>query len=81
MYFWWLQEHLLKTTLLKLARASAILMKKIITQGILTKDMLLRERKLIFIESLSFYFLAFFICRKCDTPNVNFYLPTKKRFL
>ena len=61
MYFWWLQEHLLKTTLLKLARASAILMKKIITQGILTKDMLLRERKLIFIESLSFYFLAFLL--------------------
>ena len=62
-------------------------MKKIITQAILTKDMFcydmksLGERKLIFIESLSFYFLAFFICRKCDTPNVNFYLPTKKRFL
>ena len=30
---------------------------------------------------LSFYFLAFYNCRKCDTPNVNFYLPTKKRFL
>ena len=28
----------------------------------------------------SFYFLAFHICGKCDTPNVNFYLPTKKRF-
>ena len=37
-------------------------------------------RRKIFIESLSFYFLAFYICRKCDTPNVNFYLPTKKRF-
>ena len=54
---------------------------------ILTKNMFcydtksLGEMKLIFIESLSFYFLAFFICRKCDTPNVNFYLPTKKRFL
>ena len=61
-------------------------MKKIITPAILTKDMFgydmksLGERKLLFIESLSFYFLAFFICRKCDTPNVNFYLPTKKRF-
>ena len=57
------------------------------TQAILTKDMFyydmksLGEKKLIFIESLSFYFLAFFICRKCDTPNVNFYLSTKKRFL
>ena len=61
-------------------------MKKIITQAILTKDMFcydmksLGERKLIFIESLSFYFLAFYICRKCDSPNVNFYLPTKKLF-
>ena len=35
----------------------------------------LGERKLIFIESLTFY-----ICRKCDTPNVNFFLGTKKRF-
>ena len=41
----------------------------------------LGERKLIFIEGLSFYILAFFICRKCDTPNVNFYFPIKKRFL
>ena len=44
-------------------------------------DIYRKERKLIFIESLSFNFLAFFICRKCDTPNVNFYLPIKKRFL
>ena len=35
----------------------------------------LGERKLIFIESLAFY-----ICRKCDTLNVNFFLGTKKRF-
>ena len=61
-------------------------MKKKITQVILTKNMFcydmksLGERKLILIESLSFYFLAFYICRKCDTPNVSFYLPTKKRF-
>ena len=41
----------------------------------------LEERKLIFIENLSFYSLTFFICRKCDTSNVNSYLPTKKRFL
>ena len=40
----------------------------------------LGEWKLIFIKSLSFYFLAFHICQKCDTPNVNFCLPTKKRF-
>ena len=40
----------------------------------------LGEWKLIFIKSLSFYFLAFHSCRKCDTPNVNFCLPTKKRF-
>ena len=62
-------------------------MKKIITLAILTKGMFcydmksLGERTLIFIESLSFYFLVFFICLKCDTPNVNFYFPTKKRFL
>ena len=37
-------------------------------------------RRKIFIECLSFYFLAFYICRKCDAPNVNFCLPTKKRF-
>ena len=54
-------------------------MKKIITQAILTKNMFcydmksLGERKLIFIEGLSFYFLAFFICRKCDTSTVNFF--------
>ena len=42
-------------------------MKKIITQAILTKNMFcydmksLGERKLIFIESLSFYFLAFLL--------------------
>ena len=48
--------------------AGAILMKKVIMQAILMKDMLcydmklLGERKLIFIESLSFYSLAFFIC-------------------
>ena len=42
----------------------------------------LGERKLlIFIESLSFYVLACFICQQCDPPNVNFYLPTKKCFL
>ena len=41
----------------------------------------LGERKLTFIKSLSFYFLVFFIWQKFDTPNVNFYLPTKKRFI
>ena len=62
-------------------------MKKIITHAVLTKDMFrydmksLGERKFISIESLSFYFLAFFVCRKCYTPNVDFYLSTKKRFL
>ena len=61
-------------------------MKKIITQAILTKNMFcydmksLGERKLIFFESLSFCFLAFSIYRKSDTPNLNFYLPTKKTF-
>ena len=49
-------------------------MKKIITQTILMKTCsvmiceVITRRKLIFIESSSFYFL-------------NFYLPTKKRFL
>ena len=62
-----------------------------LTQGavmlsLLTKNMFCYDMKslgemiLIFIESLSFYFLAFFICPKCDTPNVNFYLPNKKVF-
>ena len=41
----------------------------------------LREGKLIFIEYLSFYFLVFLIWRKFDMLNINFYLPTKKRFL
>ena len=41
----------------------------------------LREGKLIFIEHLSFYFLVFLIWRKFDMLNINFYLPTKKRFL
>ena len=37
--------------------------------------------ELIFIESLRFYFSVTFIQPKFDTPNVNFYLPTKKHFL
>ena len=41
----------------------------------------LGERKLTFVKSLSFCFLVFFIWQKFDTPNVNFYLPTKKRFI
>ena len=41
----------------------------------------LREGKLIFIEYLSFYFLILLIWRKFDTLNINFYLPTKKRFV
>ena len=77
----------IKNYVIKISEGKCSFNEKIITQTILTKDMFcydmksLGERKLIFIESLSFYFLAFFICRKCDTPNVNFYLPTKKRFL
>ena len=41
----------------------------------------LGERKSIFIDSLSFYCVIFFMWQKFDTPNVNFYLPTKKCFL
>ena len=41
----------------------------------------LGERKLIFVESLSFYSLFPFIWLKFETPNVTFYLPTKKHFL
>ena len=37
----------------------------------------LGEKKMIFIESLRFYFLFLFIWQKFDTPNVNFYFPTK----
>ena len=33
------------------------------------------------MKVLSFYFLVFLIWRESDTPNVNFYLPSKKRFL
>ena len=36
------------------------------------------ERKLIFIESLIFFSLFFLILQKFDTPDVRFYLPTKK---
>lgn len=35
----------------------------------------LGEKKMIFIESLRFYFLFLFIWQKFDTPNVNFYFP------
>ena len=38
----------------------------------------LGEKKMIFIESLRFYFLFLFIWQNFDTPNVNFYFPTKK---
>ena len=41
----------------------------------------LGERKLIFIKSLRFVFLVFFIWQKSDMPSVNFYLPTKNHFL
>ena len=62
--------------------AQGIVMSCLLTKNMFCYDMKsLGEMNLIFIESLSFYFLAFFICPKCDTPNVNFYLPTKKRFL
>ena len=37
----------------------------------------LGEKKMIFIESLRFYFLFLFIWQKFDTPNVNFYFPSK----
>ena len=66
---------------------SDMLTRGTVMLSLLTKNMFCSDMKslgemiLIFIESLSFYFLAFFICPKCDTPNVNFYLPTKKRFL
>ena len=54
------------------------------TRNFEEKHVLLEERKLIFIESLSFHFLFlffFFIWQKPDMPNVNFYLLTKKYFL
>ena len=62
-------------------------MKIVITHGILTKKHFLlwyeiiRRKKIDIYRKFKFYFLVFFICRKCDTPNVKFYLPTKKRFL
>ena len=83
--------------IIKKARAntdilSAILMKKVITHTILTKkknvllsfdkkeinDEIIRSKKIDIYGKL---FFSFFIWRKCDMPNVNFYLSTRKRFL